>query len=231
LMLISLDGLMAVDLQAVDGISVGDTVKVILSDGTEENGRVSSKEDGILTVTISDESAARGDDVSVWKEDGQQIGRGSLYIHSELRITGYYGNISSVPVEVNTRVEEGDTLLKLSDVGHTSAYQNLLNRRKQLEDQMDSLFRLYMNGYLYAKSDGIISGIPEDSTVISLAAQSKDNEADLSTPEVITTRVLMTNPSLSLKGPTTLSLQGTAQVKTLSSPLTGVEDSLTRCRL
>ncbi len=65
LMLISLDGLMAVDLETVDGVSVGDTVKVILSDGTEESGRVSAKEDGILTVTISDESAFRGDAVSV----------------------------------------------------------------------------------------------------------------------------------------------------------------------
>ena len=106
LMLISLDGLMAVDLKSSDGVSVGDTVKVTLSDDTEENGRISAKEDGILTVTISDESANYGDAVSVWKEDGQQLGEGNLYIHSELRITGYYGNISSVPVEVNTLVDK-----------------------------------------------------------------------------------------------------------------------------
>ncbi|MGI6334485.1 MAG: HlyD family efflux transporter periplasmic adaptor subunit [Saccharofermentanales bacterium] len=225
LMLISLDGLMAVDLEAVDGVSVGDTVKVILSDGTKESGRVSAKEDGILTVTISDESAIRGDAVSIWKEDGQQLGEGCLYIHSELRITGYYGNISSVPVEVNALVDEGDTLVKLSDAGHTSAYQNLLKRRKQLEDQMDSLFRLYQDGYLRAESDGIISGIPEDSTVVSLAAQSKDNEADLSGANFVNTSAAFTNPSASLASPMTLSYRGTAQVKTLSHSPTGEDDS------
>ncbi len=122
-------------------------------------------------------------------------------------------------------MDKGDTLIKLSDVGHTSSYQNLLNRRKQLEEQMDSLFRLCLDGYLHAESDGIISGIPEDSTVVSLAAQSKDNNADLSSRKVVKMSAVMTNPSVSLIGLTTLSYQGTAQVKTLSSSPTGEDDS------
>jgi multidrug efflux pump subunit AcrA (membrane-fusion protein) len=224
LMLISLDGLMAVDLEVADGVSVGDTVKVILPDGTEESGRVSAKEDGILTVTISDESAICGDTVSVWEEDGQKLGEGNLYIHSELRITGYYGNVSSVPVKINALVDEGDTLLKLSDTGHTSTYRNLLNRRKQLEDRMNSLFWLYQDGYLHAESDGIVSGIPKDSTV-SLAARNKDNEADLSSPKVVKTGTIVTNPSVSLTGLKTLSYRGSAQVKTLAGSPTGEDDS------
>lgn len=225
LMLLSLDGLMAVDLEAADGVSVGDTVKVILSDGTEESGRVSAKEDGMLTVTISDESANYGDAVSVRKEGGQRLGEGSLYIHSELRITGYYGIISAVPVEVNTLVDEGDTLLKLSDVGHTSAYQSLLNRRKQLEDQMDSLFRLYQDGYLYAESDGIVSGIPEDSMVVSLSAQRQGNAVNSSDSVVVNTKAVIKNPSGSITERTALSDRGTAQVKPLSNSPTGEDDS------
>ncbi|NLZ55493.1 MAG: hypothetical protein GX900_02370, partial [Clostridiaceae bacterium] len=216
LMLLSLDGLMAVDLENADGISVGDTVKVAFSDGTEESGRAAAKEDGILTVTISDESASCGDVVSVWKEDEQQLGEGSLYIHSELRITGYYGNISSVPVEVNTLVDEGDTLLELSDVGRTSAYENLLNRRKQLEDQMASLFRLYRDGYIRAESSGIVSGISADSTVVSLSAKSNKKETNLAGSGVVKTSAVTQSRTVSLMRLTTLSYQKTSQVKMLS---------------
>ena len=40
---------------------------------------------------------------------------------------------------------------------------------------MESLFRLYQDGVLYAESDGVVSGMPER-YVISLSVQGKENE-------------------------------------------------------
>jgi len=57
LMLISLDGLMKVELTGVSGLQVGDTVTVRLSNDKEETGRVATVSDGVTTITISDSSA------------------------------------------------------------------------------------------------------------------------------------------------------------------------------
>ncbi len=225
LMLISLDGLMGVDLDEKDGASVGDAVRITLSDGTEETGRIAAKEDGILTVTLSDESASYGDTVSVWKEDGTELGKGSLYIHSELRVTGYYGSVSSVPVEENSLVEEGDTLLKLDHVGQTSTYYTLLKRRQQLEAQMESLLRLYQDGVLYAESDGVVSGIPEDGTVISLSVQGKENERAAADSGLVNGSAVALKSSGSLIGAMNLAYRGDLESETLSNSPTGEDDS------
>jgi len=225
LMLISLDGLMGVDLDEKDGASVGDAVRITLSDGTEETGRIAAKEDGILTVTLSDESVSYGDTVSVWKEDGTELGKGSLYIHSELRVTGYYGSVSSVPVEENSLVEEGDTLLKLDYVGQTSIYYTLLKRRQQLEAQMESLFRLYQDGVLYAESDGVVSGIPEDGTVISLSVQGKENERAAADSGLVNGSAVALKSSGSLIGAMNLAYRGDLESETLSHSPTGEDDS------
>ncbi|MGI6315182.1 MAG: HlyD family efflux transporter periplasmic adaptor subunit [Christensenellales bacterium] len=225
LMLISLDGHMGVDLDEKGGVSVGDAVRIALSDGTEETGRVAAKENGLLTVTLSDESASCGDTVSVWKEDGTELGKGRLYIHSELKVTGYYGSVSSVPVEENSLVEEGDTLLKLDHVGQTSTYYTLLKRRQQLEAQMESLFRLYQDGVLYAEWDGVISGIPEDGTVISLSVRGKGNEMDAADSGLVNGSAVALKSSGSRIGAMNMAYRGGLESETLSHSPTGEDAS------
>ncbi|MCD7856924.1 MAG: hypothetical protein LUG55_03845, partial [Clostridiales bacterium] len=120
LLLVSLDGLMAVDVSATDSLSVGDSVTVTLSDGTEEDGRVAQLLDGVVTVTVSDEDTDYGDTVTVTDTDGNELGSGDLYIHSELKITGYYGTVEDVEVDVEDEVDAGDDLLTLTDVGSSA---------------------------------------------------------------------------------------------------------------
>ncbi|MCD8127752.1 MAG: hypothetical protein LUD82_10045 [Clostridiales bacterium] len=127
LLLVSLDGLMAVDVSAADSLSVGDSVTVILSDGTEEDGRVAQLLDGVATVTVSDEGTDYGDTVTVTDADGNELGSGDLYIHSELKITGYYGTVEDVEVDVDDEVDAGDDLLTLTDVGSSAEYATLLS--------------------------------------------------------------------------------------------------------
>ena len=157
LLLLSLDGLMAVDLEA--RAEVGQRVTVTLSDGTALEGTVESVSDGTATVTLSDETAPLDDSVTVTTEDGETMGTGSLYIHSRLRVAGAYGTVSKISVKENQQVSAGSTLLTLKDTGHTAEYARLLNRRTELEDQMESLVRLSKDGILYADCGGIVSGV------------------------------------------------------------------------
>ena len=157
LLLLSLDGLMAVDLEA--RAEVGQGVTVTLSDGTALEGTVESVSDGTATVTLSDETAPLDDSVTVTTKDGETLGTGNLYIHSRLRVAGAYGTVSKISVKENQQVSAGSTLLTLKDTGHTAEYARLLNRRTELEDQMESLVRLSKDGILYADCSGIVSGV------------------------------------------------------------------------
>ncbi len=157
LLLLSLDGLMAVDLEA--RAEVGQRVTVTLSDGTALEGTVESVSDGTATVTISDETAPLDDSVTVTTKDGETLGTGNLYIHSRLRVAGAYGTVSQISVKENQQVSAGSALLTLKDTGHTAEYARLLNRRTELEDQMESLVRLSKDGILRADCGGTVSGV------------------------------------------------------------------------
>ena len=157
LLLLSLDGLMAVDLEA--RAEVGQSVTVTLSDGTALEGTVESVSEGTATVTLSDETAPLDDSVTVTAEDGEALGTGNLYIHSRLRVTGAYGTVSKISVKENQQVSAGSALLTLKDTGHTAEYARLLNRRTELEDQMESLVKLSKDGILHADCGGIVSGV------------------------------------------------------------------------
>ena len=157
LLLLSLDGLMAVDLEV--RAEVGQRVTVTLSDGTALEGTVESVSDGTATVTLSDETAPLNDSVSVTTKDGETLGTGNLYIHSRLRVAGAYGTVSKISVKENQQVSAGSTLLTLKDTGHTAEYARLLNRRTELEDQMESLVKLSKDGILHADCGGIVSGV------------------------------------------------------------------------
>ena len=157
LLLLSLDGLMAVDLEA--RAEVGQRVTVTLSGGTALEGTVESVSDGTATVTLSDETAPLDDSVTVTTKDGETLGTGNLYIHSRLRVAGAYGTVSKISVKENQQVSAGSTLLTLKDTGHTAEYARLLNRRTELEDQMESLVKLSKDGILHADCGGIVSGV------------------------------------------------------------------------
>lgn len=157
LLLLSLDGLMAVDLEA--RAEVGQRVTVTLSDGTALEGTVESVSDGTVTVTLSDEIAPLDDSVTVTAEDGETLGTGNLYIHSRLRVAGAYGTVSQISVKENQKVSAGSALLTLKDTGHTAEYARLLNRRTELEDQMESMVKLSKDGILHADCGGTVSGV------------------------------------------------------------------------
>ena len=165
LMLLSLDGLMAVDLDTE--LTPNEEVTVTLSDGTELPGKVQKVADGISTVTVSDEKTEFGDSVTVAAGSGKVLGTGTLYIHNMLRVTGLYGTVDSINVSLNRKVSNGTTLITLKDTGRTATYQSLLSRRAELEEQLDSLLQLGSDGILRAKETGIVSGVDSDIDYVS----------------------------------------------------------------
>ena len=162
LMLISLDGLMKVDLAGITSLKAGDKITVKLSNDKEETGRVSSVADGMTTVTISDSSAAYNDKVTVLDSDGNKIGSGVLDINSCLKITGYQGITSKVSVSVGDSVKADASLIELTKTEHSADYDSLMNARNTLNEQMIRLFEIYKTGEIRADRSGEISGLDED---------------------------------------------------------------------
>ena len=190
LVLLSLDGTMAVDLPA-QGLTLGQKVTLRLSDGTELEGRVETVSDGLAAVTCSDEKAPYEDRVSVVEEGGKVLGTGKLHIHSMLRVTGAYGTVSYISVRENQKVTNGTTLLTLKDTGHTVEYNRLLNRRQELEEHMDKLQRLSKDGILRADTDGVVSGLDTTVDYVSPAAPETRPRSQASPGYISLSKILM----------------------------------------
>ncbi|MCC8356660.1 MAG: HlyD family efflux transporter periplasmic adaptor subunit, partial [Oscillospiraceae bacterium] len=161
LMLLSLDGKMAVTLADVSA-SLGESVTVTASDGETYEGTVAEVTAAGITVTLTDNGPAYGDAVTVTDENEAELGSGTLYIHSELRVTGYTGTVDSLSVSEGDWADAGTALLKLTELGHTAEYENLLSQREELADQLQALTALYQNTVITAPFDGTIQSVDAD---------------------------------------------------------------------
>ncbi|MCD8004042.1 MAG: HlyD family efflux transporter periplasmic adaptor subunit [Oscillospiraceae bacterium] len=160
LMLLSLDGYLAVDVAWTDG-AAGDSVTVTLSDGTEVTGTVEKNNAGTATVLLSDSAADYEDTVTVTDSDGNEVGEGTLYIHSQLAVTGYVGTVDAVDVSLDESVDAGDTLIELTDTSTSASYDALLKERSSLEEALNSLVVIYQEGGVYAPISGTVESLSE----------------------------------------------------------------------
>ena len=161
LMLVSLDGYMAVDIDTA-ALSVGDSVTVTTSDEAEYSGSVGTVLDGTATVLITDNGPAYGDTVSVKSADGTDLGSGELYIHDELKIVGCAGTVSYLSVSEGSSIYSGSTLLGLTDTDYTANYEALLSERSDKEKVLNRLIKIYKEGALYSDISGTIKEINAD---------------------------------------------------------------------
>ena len=161
LMLVSLDGYMAVDIDTA-ALSVGDSMTVSTSDGTEYTGTVGAVLDGTATVLITDNGPAYGDTVSVKSASGADLGSGELYTHDELKIVGYAGTVSYLSVSEGSSIYSGSTLLGLTDMDYTANYETLLSEHSDKEAVLNRLIKIYKEGALYSDISGTIKEIHAD---------------------------------------------------------------------
>ena len=97
LMLLSLDGLMAVDIDRTENTKLGNSVTVVLSNKTQVSGQIVSVNTDYITCVISDKKARYKDKVTVLDASGKEIGSSELYIHSVLPIMPYSGSVKRYP--------------------------------------------------------------------------------------------------------------------------------------
>ena len=164
LAVLSLDGLMAVQIHCTTRLTGGDMVYVTLSDGTKVEGKVKSNLDGVLTVTAEDDGYPVGDSVTVFTEDGREIGSGSLYIHSQWNVLAYSGSISRVHIRAGMKVSIGKRLFDLENTGYSAQFDALSRKHRQYEELMLELFKMYQSETVVATQDGMVSGVDEDGT-------------------------------------------------------------------
>ena len=161
LVLISLDGLMAVDLSTDLDLKEGDKVSVTV-DGAAYEGTVETVSKGKATVTLTDDGPAYGSDAEVFTESGISIGTGKVYIHSCWKLSAYSGTVSSVYVSEGEEVEADDSILDLEGVDTTAKYNVLTAEHRVYEEIMTELFALYQDNTVYADADGMVSGLDDD---------------------------------------------------------------------
>ena len=159
LLVLSIDGKMAVSLEGVSDMGAGDDVTVRLSDGSEKEGTVESASEKASVITLTDNGTSVGEKVTVLDESGEEIGSGELYIHQPIEITGTAGTISEIVAEENEEVGAGDTLVKLTDLPDSSEYQQLLDKRSELTETLKALAQLSAQGTIQAEYDGTVESV------------------------------------------------------------------------
>lgn len=159
LMVLSLDGKMAVSLADVSGVSAGDTVTVVLSSGTEVSGTVDSVSGDDCVVTVTDDGTTYGDMVAVIDSSGNELGSGELTIHQPLEITGTSGTVSVVNVSENTSVSEDTTILTLEGNANETEYQELLAKREARTVTLKKLIQLKTDPEIRAEIAGTAQSV------------------------------------------------------------------------
>lgn len=217
LAVLSLDGLMAVDLTTDAALFTGDAVTVTLGDGSAVSGWVESVLAGRVTVTVEDKGYAMGDTVTVTLE-GMELGTGELYIHNAWKATAFSGTIDEVNVEVEDAVSGGKTLFTLTDTVYTAEFELLTARHRAYQEAMQALFRLYEDNTIRADHGGIVSGVDaksvhllENSSQITDAKQYSLEESTILS--VIPQDTMTLTITLDERDLSKMSLGQTAQVK------------------
>lgn len=154
---LSLDGYMAVKLET-EALTKDQEVTVIREDGTEIDGTVESAVGGGAVVLVTDNGPKYDEEVTVLV-DGTEIGRGKLYIHSPLAVTGYAGTISGVSVSENASVYSNTTIFSLKNTSFSANYDTLLRDRQDLEETLMELLAIYRVGAVAAPFDGTVSSV------------------------------------------------------------------------
>ena len=163
LAVLSLDGFMAVDIEA-DGLSARDNVTVIRPSGDEVSGTVEYAAGGKATVLITDNGPEYEEEVAVLTEDGTEIGSGKLYIHNPLSVTGYAGTVSYVNARENQKVYASTTLYTLTDTASGANYDALLRQRQEAEETLVELLTIQRRGGITAPISGSIYSVSEAGT-------------------------------------------------------------------
>lgn len=158
LMLLSLDGKMAVKIQTDQELKQGDTVTVTDEEGEERKGTVESMDENICVITMSDKKISLDETVTVTKGE-KELGSGKAYIHQSLAVTGTAGTVTEIAVAENQSISSGDSLYTMVNVNGSLEYQEALARREACAETLQKLIALSQSGEITADRDGTVESV------------------------------------------------------------------------
>ncbi|MCL1855736.1 MAG: HlyD family efflux transporter periplasmic adaptor subunit [Clostridia bacterium] len=154
--LLSLDGKMVVEIDAVDGMQVTADVKV-KAGRSNLNGVVRELNDGKAKITFLDTAAADGEEVEVFY-DKQSVGTAPAYINLPyLLTTTDKGYVSTVFMVENHKRFRKNRCLYLIDVPVSDEYGTLLAKRDRLIRQIAGAKVILASDVVVSPIDGIVS--------------------------------------------------------------------------
>lgn len=155
LAVISLDGLLAFDFPTSAELIAGDKIKVSV-DEKEYDGEVEKVENGVCTVTVTDNKLKVDSQATALDDSGNELGKGTLYIHSPFNVIASSGVIGKVYATENSKVTASSALFALSDVDISAEYEKLLEEREDLVEELNILLQISKTGTVNAPCDGVI---------------------------------------------------------------------------
>ena len=161
LMILSGDGKMVVRFEPLlaEGLAAGDTVTVVLADGTEKDGEIRQATADRCEVTLSDYGPVTGETVEVLLPDGTKLGQGALEISRTLVVTGTDGTIRDVLRDVDTRVQSGTNLFKLEQAPESREAIRLYAERADKAEELNRLIICSQSPVIAAPSDGTVVSV------------------------------------------------------------------------
>lgn len=224
LMVLSLDGKMAVSLSGVSGVAAGDSVTVTLSSGTQVTGTVDFVSGEECMVTLTDNGTTYGDTVTVTDSSGKELGRGGLVIHEPLEITGTSGTVSAVNVSENASVSEGTVLLTLEGSANETQYQELLAKREARTVTLKKLIQLKADPEIKAEISGTVQSVNVSAGSGTSTDSSSGSSSDKSSSGSSGSGKTVSQMSYTGSGSDTTE-KGAVQLITLSSTATAGENA------
>ena len=156
--LLSLDGLMQVEINPSQPLTLGQSVRVSL--GTViYTGSVCRLDAGKALVTFPDTRAAIGDSVQV-KLGNVIVGTGEAQIHLPFPVyTTLNGVVDNVDAALNDSLRANESLYSLTGVTTSADYQAALEKREELKSQIKALEVLIISPQLLSPIGGIIKEV------------------------------------------------------------------------
>ena len=195
LAVLSLDSKMCVTLTTDSPLSVGEAVCVTLADGKSVTGRVESNLSGEMVVTVADKGYEVGQAVTV-----ENIGTGTLEIHSPWNATAFAGTVSIAYALPEQTLGSGAALFALKDTDYTAQREILAQTHREYEELLQKLFRMYDSGVISAPCDGMVSGIDKDSAHLMAAREEEIVAQPLTAEEGAFRLVLLSEVTLNEDG-------------------------------
>ncbi|MBQ9625423.1 MAG: biotin/lipoyl-binding protein [Clostridia bacterium] len=156
-MILSVDGKMAVDFESSEALKKNDSVSIKIGDSVKK-GTVSVAEGNKYTATISDKEGNIDDSVVILKGDNQ-LAEGKLYISRPVTVGSAGGKILDVYVKENDSVSVGTRLLNIEGAKENTQYLKNMERREKLMKQYTALTFMAQRGEIVAESGGTVKSV------------------------------------------------------------------------